>query len=553
MQYSQILMIVNMLTQECLWRMVDEAYEESKQGCPQGLARLARQVETKVIFGQNGANFDAADYLYGFQSGVAVFRYPPNPTRQFYRSTEPSSKKFMVQILAHWLNLPDQPKYSLQAKIVREIVNRAGIDLLLVKRVADLCNNPKRYIGNGINKVTEDEVKVCRFAIISSFRPVDRDMQIWADTVLSIHPVCQEGSPERQLLTRLHMLLKTASGFNDLYLRTLKLPNPAISAHRAPSVLGYVPNSEGSAQNTLSLSSQVFSKELSRLVRMLTILYAFLDSPNNPCNNITDKATKEFLRHVQKVADKKLPFRELAPSRMRILQPGGPFDPAHVSTPHAFFSAIVFRAITFGTRFLQEQTTMFQSLEEYRQLCAQLKDSGDSYFEDCNAYGAWTQPCRPFAEEYWKAARDPKFNYWLTAPELIPFTDLYKLFDKSKYAQKTKVFPGLGPLKSYLLAADYALAGKAQLPTKEELGKIIHYIGKGARTGLMYMGLDCSTAENTASSFGSVVDALEATLAVDRKLQMQFSPMIVEHVLCKLSRLDIAKFRAVEKSSNFTT
>ena len=102
-----------------------------------------------------------------------------------------------------------------------------------------------------------------------------------------------------------------------------------------------------------------------RLVTQIELLYTFLDHPHQRIVVPHDhsqtleerdaKARAAFLSHVQENADKKLPFRNYTPSRLCILEPGGPFSPDTISTQEGLFSALIFRGVTYHTDFLHQQ------------------------------------------------------------------------------------------------------------------------------------------------------------------------------------------------------
>ena len=67
--------------------------------------------------------------------------------------------------------------------------------------------------------------------------------------------------------------------------------------------------------------------------------------------------------------------------------------------------------------------------------------------------------------------------------------------------RKRKAFPGFGTLKSFLLASDYAISGKATTPLPASVGKIIYEIGRGSAQGLSRLGFACTDIESTVRAF----------------------------------------------------
>ncbi|KAF8218930.1 hypothetical protein L208DRAFT_1345495 [Tricholoma matsutake] len=82
---------------------------------------------------------------------------------------------------------------------------------------------------------------------------------------------------------------------------------------------------------------------------------------------------------------------------------------------------------------------------------------------------------------------------------------LYNTFLKGGL-RKRKVFPGFGTLKSFLLASDNAIAGKATMPSPASVGKIIYEIGHGSVKGLSCLGFACTDIESMVQAFTTVHD-----------------------------------------------
>jgi hypothetical protein len=146
----------------------------------------------------------------------------------------------------------------------------------------------------------------------------------------------------------------------------------------------------------------------------------------------------------------------------------------------------------------------------------------------------------------WEASRDSELGGWVTDTRPIEFDILYDVFLKGTL-NKRKAFPGFGSLKSFLLATDYAVAGKATTPTLASVGKMIFQIGRGGATGLSRLGFTCSDVASTVQAFTAVHNHLLHVISQWRREQMGFGVFFVEHALCKLNRLDSDLFRAVWK------
>lgn len=275
------------------------------------------------------------------------------------------------------------------------------------------------------------------------------------------------------------------------------------------------------------------------------MLYPLLDHPDIPFVLPKKKKSPEyrigyFVQHVHKLSDKQLPFRDFARSRRRILSAGGPFSPLHLGTISGLFSALVYRGITHNTDFLNQQRTLFTDFNDYDTLRLSL-DQSKEYFCNKTAYGSATGRTVENAKIYWDAVQRTEFTSWLIDTEPIQFIDLFHLFATSKL-KGNKAFPGFGSLTAYLLASDYAIAGKATVPTSREMGIIIFQINAGGLTGLRSMGFKCINDIETGEAFKTVYEALVTNIDRERQLQMKFSVFLVEHMLCKIRRLDTCLF-----------
>jgi hypothetical protein len=126
------------------------------------------------------------------------------------------------------------------------------------------------------------------------------------------------------------------------------------------------------------------------------------------------------------------PFRNLAPSRARVLQPGGPFTRAFMSTRSGLFSGLIFRGVTFSSSAIYDtHNNRFDDLDAWTAYYTSKTDEDDGYFCNMAAYG--TPNCRrgpQHVQEYWEetctwedflAKGDPSFtatlNYLMSTDE----------------------------------------------------------------------------------------------------------------------------------------
>ncbi|KAA1479995.1 hypothetical protein DENSPDRAFT_789805, partial [Dentipellis sp. KUC8613] len=192
--------------------------------------------------------------------------------------------------------------------------------------------------------------------------------------------------------------------------------------------------------------------------------------------------------------DRYLPFRENGPSVLAIRRAGGPFSPEHIRTKAGFFSALVFRGVTFSTEFAIQHRTLFHDLNDWNVYIQSVIDNSPSslpatYFCKKHAYGSTTDRSVDHVQKYWEVAEE----HWETMVGLDGKANSFKAFRdeivKGKNAHGNSLYHAFGPLTGYLLTADYAEAGLIQIPTKEEMGDLIVDIGAGAVSALEEMGL----------------------------------------------------------------
>ncbi|KAK0471903.1 hypothetical protein IW261DRAFT_1424712 [Armillaria novae-zelandiae] len=107
--------------------------------------------------------------------------------------------------------------------------------------------------------------------------------------------------------------------------------------------------------------------------------------------------------------------------------------------------------------------------------------------------------------QYWKAASDARYNWFLTAEEPTPFLRLWNHFQSTKFQDPDQehrwvnVFPKIGDLQAYLLASDYAIAGLATTPTHVEMAVVLWTVNAGGIKGLHPLNLPCLSDEEITS------------------------------------------------------
>lgn len=255
-------------------------------------------------------------------------------------------------------------------------------------------------------------------------------------------------------------------------------------------------------------------------------------------------------QHVQENSDTKLPYRELGASRARMLEPDGPFSPSNLRTIEGVFSACIARGITWNTRFIQEYKRCFANPADFFYTIDIARQNGLTARDICytNAYGAATVRKPEYANDFWKALAEPRFISWLTSETSPSFMAVYSIFKDGQIDGHT-AFRGFDSLIAYLLTTDYAIAGVVKEPTVEEMGELIFVIAKGAQKGLYHLGLLPRKKKNTLPdckrAFTKAYNVLNANISAEDQTRMLFSVFMVEHALCKVSRLDLNSYMAI--------
>jgi hypothetical protein len=227
-------------------------------------------------------------------------------------------------------------------------------------------------------------------------------------------------------------------------------------------------------------------------------------------------------------------------------------------TPLGFWNIIAHRGVFYGSQFVLEHDTNFESLETWQELrqSPAFKNKADKYFCNGNAYGPnnfWRSLDR--LEDYWNnrhrwtifLEQNPTptitllFNFLL---EEIPNSNRGKEREDKPgeidKRSKVGIFKGIGDLTALLICGDCIYAGLIHMPTKEEMGFLVARMRKGATTGLANLRLipDKHSSEvDIRNAFVGLYDYLDVELTTEEKEAIGFDVLMLEHSLCKYTRL----------------
>ncbi|KAG7085790.1 hypothetical protein E1B28_003331 [Marasmius oreades] len=386
-----------------------------------------------------------------------------------------------------------------------------------------------------------------------------QSLSTWAQSVLASHNICLKTSQENILLQKIDMVMSSRA----LGSTTYNYPVQGLLVSMGKS-LGRVDTLD---REDLYGATDTIIGKLS-LDRYYCKLRALLPLTLPPYLGIVqlmtvveDQPSLEWVQFVQYVvqdADKRLPFRDLAPSRKHILSYSStfssPYRVPHLRTKEGFFSALIYRGITHNTQFLlsKEYPRVFHDLEHWLAVYIPLQAlHSKQYF--CNMQAYFT-PCPSRSVDnvtrYWQAAQRHDLTQWLTGTQMA-FGTVYRLLHKGtipagvRGQRHVNAFPGMGSLSIYLLCADYAAAGVIAMPTFDELARVMLEVKGGALKGLRNLGFQCDSVEETSAAL-SAVDSVLKDLFEDAELaQMNYSLLTLEHSLCKDGILEGSAFDAV--------
>lgn len=410
----------------------------------------------------------------------------------------------VTSILQHWLEFPTDPVAKQRACFIHAVTTEYGTNSLYLDGVWEAyraLNGRAKCIGP--------------WRVSASFKSLRRD-----EHFTDIHPLSDQNSTEHKILQELVDLLKGLGNNSHSLSHSSDISNDYLS------ILFF--------ERLSPQLKKLAIKEIQTFVSFIT------DTTNHQLRSHTPPASPKLIQIIQKRPDKFNPFRELAPSRARMKGAGGPYSEEHVRTTSGIFSAIVWRAITFGTPFAVEGPRVFTSCEDFdmKRKATGVKDK--KYFCDMSAYGSCNpKRCVENARIYWESLRDGKWEAFVGTSK-IGFKDCYDFFLCPK---GPNLFPQLGPLTAYLLTADLSYSGVVESPTLDEICDTIRVLNKGAANALRKMRLippkdshGTAIKEAYRQAFKSVHATVLKLIPSEQHASLFVDYILIEHMLCKFSR-----------------
>ncbi|KAJ7842991.1 hypothetical protein B0H14DRAFT_2586035 [Mycena olivaceomarginata] len=452
--------------------------------------RLARDVKNVIENRAKAQDFVPSDYGLNLEFPF-TFQYRCSAPRYIMDSELATEvTKLTIQFVARWLQFPHNPQSRLQAWFIHLVGMAWGEAALLLDEVWQSYSHLTKYVLGG-----------CKHeATISRLEQLNVELRS--------HPLGFRPSAEFNILANMEGLLDQMQDANFRY-TAIGLGHPrdldgdpdggredgdeemAPLAHEqrmSPPELE-VDESDVDADADVDLPRDPDYLHLAK-THLLQNFYRFLteaaEAPNATARNA-------FQARLSEKMDYLYPYREEAPSRQRVLESDGPFAPLRVRTDAGMLSALIFRGVTFGTEFLSQYPTSFDSIDHFHEIKDQASQAymmehgtnpPPTYFCLPNAYGPTNhRRVVGLADEYAAALKLDSWAAKFQGHSQIPFWECFEWLSGERPCpvsrKNVRRFKILGPLASYLLTADLVYAGAVVEPSEDEMGKIIWLLNKG--------------------------------------------------------------------------
>ncbi|KAF8067618.1 hypothetical protein FPV67DRAFT_1416126 [Lyophyllum atratum] len=245
------------------------------------------------------------------------------------------------------------------------------------------------------------------------------------------------------------------------------------------------------------------------------------------------KSSDRGLRKVARDPDYFMPFRDVAPTRSYAIK-NLCSDKDRLLTQEGFGSLLLHRAFFYGSDFGKSHPGFFTDISEWDDLHAALVAAGkdNAYFIRNGVYGSASKHRQvDFISKLWVSRTE--WPAWHANRPEFTFLELLQ------FLKGENRFYGVGPLTALLIAGDMAVADACPMPSAEDVGNIIFDVKKGALKGLQKYGLVGSspTRQEVVDAFVALHIYLVTHLTAEEKHAMGYTVLMLEHSLCKNTRL----------------
>lgn len=500
------------------------------------ITRLAKDVRNALENRMNTRIFDPAVYSTSISGDTFTYECSRPP---YLADSGPELLQqtlvLTTTIIAQWLEFPVNSPARQQAWFVHALFITVGDQALLLDEVWLAHSDLRKYVlGNAKQK---EEVVACFEHLRDALRE---------------HPLAQDGSQERQMLSAMSSLINNACNGSLKYtplvdsfeFASAETP-PAPEELEELDIEAEEPESEEDVgRSTQGLLGVAAEKILQRFIDFLTeSAAAALDDLPSPNTFQT-----ELLRRMDYIC----PFRELAPSRLRAAGPEGPFTPALCRTDEGMYSALLYRGVTFGTEFQMQYPMVYEDAAEFHDCNERASEEyweendrapEPSFFCKSDAFGPpnWRRNIS-LVDTYYTQIRQFGWAQQFESRDQIPFLECWE------FVREPEHFPVLGPLAGYLLTADMSYTGAVIPPTIDDIATVIWDMNKGAAKALEILQLIPARKVSVAGTVSkadkhtvrkavrSLYKRLETMLPAQLRRSVGFDPIVLEHALCKFSR-----------------
>lgn len=411
-----------------------------------------------------------------------------------------------LEIVQTWLGFPTGKNSRSQGLFLILLVRSCGHDILFLDSIWSAYNNICRQV---LMRSSPPSPSLLKISIFDPFM-----------ATLKSHPIQSRLSPHR-----LSIDLMTRHIYLYMHHRS------SIAQHIDPLTKRITYTDPDDPTGTLAYV-------LLYLRELLPLL------PGRPLLKESAMTPLQYVVHHNR--DRLLPFRERAPTRVHFLEGNSPYSADVVRTRSGFFSALIMRGITFNTEFSRTKQTLFRDIDDWNDYISTFSNYPPTFLCDTRAYGTPIgKRSIGLADGYWDATLEGETWSEFVGSHTIPFDDCVQFILNSN---PTKRFLEIGPFIAYLTAVDFAYAGVVEVPSTEEMGKIICNINRGAAAGLESLGLiprrpitaagsiGKSTIAACQSGFSHMQTFLGNHLTDKEKEDMVFDGFLGENTSCKLQR-----------------
>jgi hypothetical protein len=422
---------------------------------------------------------------------VEPFLYVPPKSRHRAFTTEERETETLsttINIISQWLGFETDGMSRRHAWLTRKLIEGCGENVLLLDKVWAAHHHMKTEIfhNNKILRITE-----------AKLAPID--------SAIRDHNMSHNDTLESYALAKIGELVQR-------FMDTSAIPS-AETSHTLSRDPDLVHVSGGKAL----MGMHRFAAYLRRMRPLLDPQFSIL--------NMTDP----LLIAAYNNKDELSPFRERAPSRVRVQGPHGPYREDYLWSRTGIFNAVTFRGITYRANVLFDPTfpIFYPNLNAFQEAVAGRN------IDDIRCMFAYHTPnsfrVPELAETYWRYSAE-----WpgLLAGGPLDFDACveFLMHDKPNY------FPQLGPLCAFLTAGDLAYTSAVNMPSADTVGKYIGLIRKGSAVAMKELDI-ISHNEHQVAVFCSGAQRLHNFLLNDltreERIEMGYEQLTMEHALCK--------------------